>query len=129
MKPEDNSLRRRRKKNGGNKGKRFTEGCLPLLDFLFQVVASCGPCLLSSCVCWFFVFIGWVEFAEKKIAKRVARGLNNTTMGGKKSSKYYDDMWSIKVAYAILTPWRTQAHIQGDLRKSEMLFSFPFLCF
>lgn len=39
---------------------------------------------------------GWVEFMDKKIAKLVARSLNNTAMGGKKSNYYYDDIWNLK---------------------------------
>jgi len=39
---------------------------------------------------------GWVEFAEKKIAKRVALTLNNAPIGAKKHSFYHDDLWNIK---------------------------------
>jgi len=39
---------------------------------------------------------GWVEFEDKKLAKRVAASLNNTPMGGKKSSFYHDDLWNLK---------------------------------
>lgn len=39
---------------------------------------------------------GWVEFADKKVAKRVARGLNNTMIGGKKRDYYHDDIWNIR---------------------------------
>lgn len=39
---------------------------------------------------------GWVEFADKKIARQVAESLNNTMIGGKKGSFYHDDMWNIK---------------------------------
>ncbi|KXJ26414.1 pre-rRNA-processing protein ESF2 [Exaiptasia diaphana] len=39
---------------------------------------------------------GWVEFKDKKVAKRVASSLNNTTIGGKKKSYYHDDIWNIK---------------------------------
>eukprot|EP00053_Salpingoeca_punica_P012010 m.107211 g.107211 ORF g.107211 m.107211 type:complete len:275 (-) comp15833_c0_seq1:133-957(-) len=38
----------------------------------------------------------WVEFDDKKIAKRVAASLNGTTIGGKKGDLHYDDMWVIK---------------------------------
>eukprot|EP00051_Salpingoeca_urceolata_P014353 m.182451 g.182451 ORF g.182451 m.182451 type:complete len:126 (-) comp18063_c0_seq5:20-397(-) len=33
---------------------------------------------------------------DKKIAKRVAVSLNGTTFGGKKGSRYYDEIWCIK---------------------------------
>lgn len=39
---------------------------------------------------------GWVEFAEKSVAKVVASSLNNTVMGGRKRSFYHDDIWNIK---------------------------------
>ena len=39
---------------------------------------------------------GWVEFDSKKIAKRVAATLNNTRVGSKKHTFYYDDLWNIK---------------------------------
>jgi len=39
---------------------------------------------------------GWVEFADKKIAKRVARTLNNRQIGGKRRSRIYDELWNIK---------------------------------
>ena len=39
---------------------------------------------------------GWVEFADKRIAKAVAVTLNGTTMGGRKRSYWYDDVWSCK---------------------------------
>lgn len=61
---EDSQIRKRRKSNGGNGSKQFTEG--------------------------------WIEFAEKKIAKSVAESLNNSTMGGMKSHFYHDDIWNLK---------------------------------
>lgn len=62
--PEDASAARKRKKFGGNTGKKFVDG--------------------------------WVEFANKKIAKRVALSLNNTNIGGKKGNYYRDDIWNMK---------------------------------
>lgn len=47
--PEDSSIRSHRKRTGGNKKMKYTEG--------------------------------WVEFADKKMAKRVAEGLNCQKMG------------------------------------------------
>jgi ESF2/ABP1 family protein len=37
-----------------------------------------------------------VEFADKRIAKRVALALNGQRMGGRRRSAYYDDLWCIK---------------------------------
>lgn len=39
---------------------------------------------------------GWVEFASKKVAKRVARALNATPIGGKKRDRYAEDIWNMK---------------------------------
>ncbi|KAK3087226.1 hypothetical protein FSP39_003335 [Pinctada imbricata] len=39
---------------------------------------------------------GWVEFGDKRKAKMVAMKLNNTTIGGKKKSRWYDELWNIK---------------------------------
>jgi ESF2/ABP1 family protein len=39
---------------------------------------------------------GWVEFADKKIARQVAESLNNTAIGGKKGDYYHDDIWNLK---------------------------------
>ncbi|GBP54673.1 Pre-rRNA-processing protein esf2 [Eumeta japonica] len=39
---------------------------------------------------------GWVEFQKKRIAKEVATKLNNTKIGTRKKSRYYDMIWNIK---------------------------------
>ncbi|KDQ71485.1 activator of basal transcription 1-like isoform X2 [Zootermopsis nevadensis] len=39
---------------------------------------------------------GWVEFQSKRIAKQVALQLNNTRIGERKKSKFYDYLWNIK---------------------------------
>ncbi|KAL8471218.1 hypothetical protein ACS0TY_028140 [Phlomoides rotata] len=39
---------------------------------------------------------GWVEFTDKKVAKRVAEMLNGEQFGGKKRSSFYYDLWNIK---------------------------------
>ncbi|XP_042617667.1 activator of basal transcription 1 [Cyprinus carpio] len=39
---------------------------------------------------------GWVEFRDKRIAKRVATSLHNTPMANKKRSHFSSDLWSIK---------------------------------
>ena len=40
---------------------------------------------------------GWVEFPDKRIAKRVASALHNTPMGNKKHHRFHSDLWSMKV--------------------------------
>ncbi|PON64350.1 Splicing factor-like protein [Parasponia andersonii] len=39
---------------------------------------------------------GWVEFSDKRVAKRVADMLNGEQIGGKKRSSFYYDLWNIK---------------------------------
>ncbi|KAJ3588367.1 hypothetical protein NHX12_011960 [Muraenolepis orangiensis] len=39
---------------------------------------------------------GWVEFQDKRIAKRVAAALHNTPMGSKKRHRLQSDLWSMK---------------------------------
>lgn len=40
---------------------------------------------------------GWVEFRDKRVAKRVAASLHNTPMGTRKRQRFFHDLWSIKV--------------------------------
>lgn len=39
---------------------------------------------------------GWVEFRKKRCAKDAALALNGTPVGGKRTSKYYGELWAIK---------------------------------
>ena len=39
---------------------------------------------------------GWVEFVDKRDAKRVAETLNAQMIGGKKGGYYHDDLWNLK---------------------------------
>lgn len=39
---------------------------------------------------------GWIEFKSKRVAKEVASVMNNTIVGGKRNSKYYDCLWNVK---------------------------------
>lgn len=39
---------------------------------------------------------GWVEFRDKRVAKRVAASLHNTPMGTKKRQRFASDLWCIK---------------------------------
>lgn len=43
---------------------------------------------------------GWVEFRDKRVAKRVASSLHNTPMGTRKRQRFSSDLWSIKVQSA-----------------------------
>nr|XP_054755504.1 activator of basal transcription 1-like [Lytechinus pictus] len=64
LQAEDKFNRKTRKKKGGSKSKRFTEG--------------------------------WIEFMDKKIAKSIALTFNNTPIGGRKRSIYYEELWNLK---------------------------------
>ncbi|XP_015252812.1 PREDICTED: activator of basal transcription 1 [Cyprinodon variegatus] len=39
---------------------------------------------------------GWVEFRDKRVAKRVALSLHNTPMGTKKRQRFFSDLWNMK---------------------------------
>ncbi|KAM6982023.1 activator of basal transcription 1, partial [Tautogolabrus adspersus] len=39
---------------------------------------------------------GWVEFSDKRVAKKVAASLHNTPMGTRKRQRFSSDLWSIK---------------------------------
>ena len=40
---------------------------------------------------------GWVEFRDKRVAKRVAASLHNTPMGAQRRSPFRYDLWNLKV--------------------------------
>lgn len=60
---------------------------------------------------------GWVEFNDKRIAKRVALMLNNTNVGGKKRNYHHDDLWNLK--YLSKFNW---THITEKIGKIEFSF-------
>ncbi|KAM0789102.1 hypothetical protein ACM66B_003158 [Microbotryomycetes sp. NB124-2] len=39
---------------------------------------------------------GWVEFLDKRVARSVAEMLNANTIGGKKGTRWRDDVWTMK---------------------------------
>jgi len=39
---------------------------------------------------------GWVEFLDKRIAKKVAAILNRNQIGGKRRSPWYEELWSMR---------------------------------
>jgi ESF2/ABP1 family protein len=60
---------------------------------------------------------GWVEFADKKVAKKVVLMLNAERIGGRKGDKWYDDLWCMK--YLPKFKWH---HL------TEQIGAFPPLC-
>lgn len=57
---------------------------------------------------------GWVEFADKKVAKMVALALNAQPVGGKKRGYYHDDLWNLK--YLPGFKWRNLTESVTQLR-------------
>ena len=48
---------------------------------------------------------GWVEFEDKKVAKRVALALNCNPITNHKRSVHADDLWNIKVCFVLKYPF------------------------
>eukprot|EP00127_Corallochytrium_limacisporum_P005132 Clim_evm38s199 gene=Clim_evmTU38s199 len=80
---EDEKIRKKRMKMGGNRKKKYVEG--------------------------------WVEFLDKKQAKKTALALNNQIIGGKKSNFYHDDIWNMK--YLPKFKWH---HLTDALREQRI---------
>lgn len=61
---------------------------------------------------------GWIEFANKKMAKRCAEALNAQLIGGKKGGFYYDDLWNMR--YLKGMAWdELMAGIREEKREEE----------
>ena len=65
---------------------------------------------------------GWVEFEDKKVAKKVAGLLNAQRIGTKKGDFWYDDLWCIK--YLPKFKWHHLTEQIGTDPKMFSLFSF-----
>lgn len=83
----DSLVRQRRKESGGNGSKQFSEGIQDVTDPCIDCVVIISNNVHDT---------GWVEFSDKKVAKRVAESLNCTPIGGKKGDFYHDDIWNLK---------------------------------
>ncbi|CAI9156329.1 unnamed protein product [Rangifer tarandus platyrhynchus] len=53
---------------------------------------------------------GWVEFRDKRVAKRVAASLHNTPMGSRRRSPFRYDLWSLKYLHRF-----TSSHLSEHL--------------
>ena len=62
---------------------------------------------------------GWVEFEDKKIAKKVAGLLNAQRIGTKKGDFWYDDLWCIK--YLPKFKWH---HLTEQIGTDPKIFFF-----
>jgi ESF2/ABP1 family protein len=67
---------------------------------------------------------GWVEFKDKKVARRVAEMLNAQSIGGKKGTRWRDDIWTMK--YLPKFKWNMLTEQVGE---QDFLFGLrcPFL--
>jgi len=68
---------------------------------------------------------GWVEFADKRRAKRIANTLNNTPMGGGHRSFFAHDLWNIKYLHKFKWNHLTEkvaheARVRQDKMRSEL---------
>ena len=64
---------------------------------------------------------GWVEFVDKRVAKRVAGELNGQPMGGKRRSRYYHDLWSMKYLHKFKWDFLTEEIRQrGKIREQRL---------
>jgi len=68
---------------------------------------------------------GWVEFADKRRAKRIASTLNNTPIGGGARSFYAHDLWNIKYLHKfkwthLTDKIATEARLRQDKMRSEL---------
>jgi len=52
---------------------------------------------------------GWVEFLDKRRAKRAADLLHNSPVGGKRRSHFHDDLWNIKYLHKVKWNHLTEA--------------------
>jgi hypothetical protein len=60
----------------------------------------------------------WIEFADKAVAKRLARSLNGTELGGKHFSTHRYDLWNLK--YLKHFKWdNLTAEIGASLRRLQ----------
>lgn len=76
--PEADEKRKQRKRNGGDRGKRYIEG--------------------------------WVEFTDKKEAKRVVQQLNGQPLGGPRRSRLAESLWNLRYL-----PGFTWEHLAEEL--------------
>jgi hypothetical protein len=68
---------------------------------------------------------GWVEFEDKKVAKKVAGLLNAQRIGTKKGDFWYDDLWCIK--YLPKFKWHHLTEQTGTTLKIFFFFLSPLV--
>jgi ESF2/ABP1 family protein len=60
---------------------------------------------------------GWVEFKDKKVARSVAGMLNAQPIGGKKGTRWRDDVWTLK--YLPKFKWHMLTEQVGEHRPNR----------
>jgi hypothetical protein len=60
---------------------------------------------------------GWVEFKDKKVARSVAEMLNAQSIGGKKGTRWRDDVWTLK--YLPKFKWHMLTEQVGEHRPNR----------
>ena len=68
---------------------------------------------------------GWVEFKDKRVARSVAEMLNAQPIGGKKGSRWRDDVWTMK--YLPKFKWNMLTEQIGETHGSYGLFVLPYI--
>ncbi|CAI6239178.1 unnamed protein product [Periconia digitata] len=64
---------------------------------------------------------GWVEFLHKKNAKFVAESLNAQSMGGKKRSRWHDEVWNIKYLSGVKWSYLVQEIQNQNAERADRL--------
>ena len=68
---------------------------------------------------------GWVEFRDKRVAKRVAVSLHNTPMGSRRRSPFRYDLWNLKVRGLACLPHHSPSRLRGHSPRTPIIFLAP----
>lgn len=68
---------------------------------------------------------GWVEFRDKRVAKRVAVSLHNTPMGSRRRSPFRYDLWNLKVRGLACLPHHSPSRLRGHSPRTLIIFMAP----
>jgi ESF2/ABP1 family protein len=62
-----------------------------------------------------------VEFKKRRVAKEVAKALNNSTVGGKRRNPWYHELWNIKFLKDFLwTHLNERLAYEQEIRKQRL---------
>lgn len=68
---------------------------------------------------------GWVEFRDKRVAKRVAASLHNTPMGSRRRSPFRYDLWNLRVRGSACLPHRSAFRLPSPSRRTPVTSCWP----